>query len=263
MDTKLMLQPGFREVVSSSPFVLACTVKRLGASNVTVVPAAGNTAVLRVDDVIWAAPMLGMRRGSEITVRLTRGTAKVGLKAVFFATSWIYGDVIAVEEVDRLHLGARLDAKAVRRAVAAARLALADDAVVARLAEAPVVIGGHISKVEPAGKAVAEPDDPQWHVALVAVQSIEKGKVTSPEVKVFFPANPDGRWETAPKFHVGQEGFFILREARSLEAIGEGERRPRERRKREPVPDGYTALDPLDYQLPNQAERLRALLVRG
>ncbi len=97
---------------------------------------------------------------------------------VFFATSWLYADGIAVIEVDRVT--GEIDRRVFRQRIADARIALLDQAMEARLARATLVISGIVTKVERLGKEEQpEPGDveTEWRDATVLVNTVEKGKL--------------------------------------------------------------------------------------
>jgi hypothetical protein len=52
--------------------------------------------------------------------------------------------------------------------------------------------------------------EPDWRVADIKVDEVHKGTLQGDTVSVRFPDSPDVLWHDAPKFHPGQEGFFML-----------------------------------------------------
>src|SRR5215212_8731452 len=85
-------------------FVFAGEVVRTRATTMEIVEPTDETAVVRVERVLSAPDDLGVRRGSQVTVRL-QSAAKKGQRAVFFTVGWISGDGLAVQEVGRRPAG--------------------------------------------------------------------------------------------------------------------------------------------------------------
>jgi len=209
------------------------TVRRLKASTVREVPATDQTAVVRVEDIVHAPEALSDHLGQDITVVLprARGRLKVGQQAVFYATGGIFSDAVAVLCTE--HRPA--ERVPVAMAAAAARLGptrqLANRDAQARFEHADLVVSGTVVGITlPAGRvrrgtraaamaAMTTPapsatpiseHDPVIHDAEIAVAAVHKGTGAGATVRVSFPASTDVKWYRAPKFHVGQEGFFML-----------------------------------------------------
>ena len=68
------------------------------------VPVTESTAVVTVDEVVQAPPMLANRAGRDITILLSDpAQVQEGQQATFFTIGWIIGEDIAVQEVG--HVG--------------------------------------------------------------------------------------------------------------------------------------------------------------
>jgi hypothetical protein len=250
------------ELVRLAPLIVGGTVRKLGAASMPSVPVTSDTAVVRVDVVLRGPPELRDIARRDITVQLRPGRRpQVGARAVFFATSWLYGESIAVVEVGRMSGRGKDDD--LGREIADAELRLADERLAERIAAASLVVSGRVEEVAPARvnreRMPQTEHDPDWWVAEVAVQTVERGRPPRPDagqpgrpgtLPVLFPRSADEMWIDAPKFQPGQEGVWILQ--RDQKEKGWPILR---------VP-GYTALDPLDFQLPNQLDRVRALVRR-
>src|SRR5713226_9399606 len=90
----------FFEQVRGAPFIFTGKVLKTGATTVSQLPPDPRLAVVRVEAVFRAPPVLGPLKGKRVTVQLTEERrAKSGDTALFYATSWLYGDGIAVVEV--------------------------------------------------------------------------------------------------------------------------------------------------------------------
>lgn len=236
---------GPEELTRTAQFIFRGTIQKVDASNLDIVQADSDTAVVRVDEVLKATPSLGDFTGREITVKLAQpGDATLGEQAVFFTNGWLYGTTLAVIEVGRLHG----DAALLRGQVAAAVHQAADEGLRGRLAGAALVVAGRVVETRPAAVVgeVGEgaEHDPQWWEAVVQVDTVFKGKPAGQRVTFFFPASQDVVWVEAPKPAVGSDGIWLLYRDQ-LPELG--------------LP-GYTALKPWNLLPRGQAERVRRLL---
>lgn len=233
------------ELTRVAQFVFRGTIQRIEASNLKIVKADSGTAVVRVDEVLKAAPSLGDFTGRDVTVKLAKpGDATAGEQAVFFTKGWLYGETLAVIEIGRLYD----DAALVRGQVAAAMHHAANKELGGRLAGAALIVAGRVVEVHPAAVvgAVGEGSehDPQWWEAVVQVDTVFKGKPAGQRITFFFPASQDVVWAEAPKPAVGSDGVWLLY--------------------RDQLPElgflGYTALKPWNLLPRGQADRVRKLL---
>ncbi len=93
--------------------------------------------------------------------------------------------------------------------------------------------------------------EPGWEEAIIEVQQTLKGAPGTAEV-VRFPTSLDVMWVGFPKFRVGQEGIFILRQDRisgAPTAMLEGT-----------TLTAYMATDPRHVRTKEEAETIRRLL---
>jgi hypothetical protein len=233
----------------TSPFIFRGTVDQLEGSTLSQLPAHEHTAVVNVREVILAPDTLDDFAGRKITVLLaTPEKDKAGEDAVFFTTSWLYGDGLAV--IEQGHVGAA-KVRAVKREVAAIIAEMRDEELQARLGRASLVVLGKVRDTRPHKSERPQPvteHAPDWWDAEVAVESVEKGKLAKDLVVVLFAARTDEFWSDSPKFTEGQEGVWIL------------QRNQKERGwpvMREP---GLTAVSPLDFHPRTELDRIRKLL---
>ncbi len=233
------------ELARAAQFVFRGTIQKAEASTLELVPADSGTAVVRVDEVLKAAPSLGDFTGREVTVKLaTAGDAAPGEQAVFFTKGWLYGETLAVIEIGRLSD----DGPLLRGQVAAAMHQAANQELRGRLGGAELIVAGRVVEVHPAALVgqVGEGSehDPQWWEAVVQVDTVFKGKPAGQRVTFFFPASQDVVWAEAPKPAVGSDGIWLLY--------------------RDQLPElgflGYTALKPWNLQPRGQADRVRKLV---
>lgn len=224
--------PKAPDAAEHARFVFKGTVRRLKSSTVREVPATNQTAVVGVEEIVHAPEALSDHLGQDITVLLPRaGSLRVGQQAVFYATGGIFGDGVAVLCAD--HRPAERVPAAM--AAAAARVSptrqLASRDTQARFQQADLVVSGTVVGVKmparggrrsaraaamaamattaPSTTPVSE-HDPVMQDAEIEVAAVHKGSHTGGTVSVRFPASTDVKWYSAPKFHVGQEGFFML-----------------------------------------------------
>jgi hypothetical protein len=244
-----MATPSIEDLARQSRLIFRGTVERLGAATMAAVPITDGTAVVKVDEVFQAPAALGDLTGKEITVQLGEARrAQEGEEGLFFTNPWLYGEGIAVQEVDHRPVGR--EAARVRRSVAAAVDGLPDEALSRRLADAEAVVAGTVHNNRPA--AVGAPPrltehDPQWWEAMIAVESVEKGTVPQPTVTVLFANSMDVMWFQAPKLRVGQRGVWLLHRAERQTGLAI------------PTP-GYIVLDPLDAHPVAELDRIRRLI---
>ena len=158
------LDARFFEKVRGAPFIFTGKVLKTGATTLSQLPPDPRLAVVRVEAVFRAPPVLGPLKGKRVTVQLTaERRAKSGELALFYATSWLYGDGIAVVEI--AHEVAPKDPGAMIARVSRAELWLEESKLGARLKQAELVLSGMVDKtgpVETAGRGFKSEHDPMW-----------------------------------------------------------------------------------------------------
>ena len=238
-------QQDLEDLVRRSPFIFRGTVTKLRTATMAIVPVLEGTIAVRIDEVIRGPALFGHYAGKEITVRIAGTEApKVGEQLTFFATGWLLGESLALQENARLR-EADLAGLSVRVAAAAQRLA--DQELRNRIAGADLMVVGRVSRIialtRPHRSGPRGEHDPEWRKAVVDADAILKGAATGRRVEVLFPGSEDVAWFHAPKFGTGQEGIWMLRWDRRLRA--------------------YTALDSLDFQPRTELERVKTLRAAG
>jgi hypothetical protein len=217
------------------------------------VPISDSTVVVRVNDVLTKPAGLVDLTGKEITVRLRQpASAQEGQKIIFFTTAWIYGESIAVRETGRID--ARLAMADARKQIEQETRKDRDRELQARIEKADLVVSGKVSSVKPAADNARRPvseHTPDWWVATIKVQSVEKGKLADKTVDVLFPKSTDEMWIDSPKFKAGQEGIWILRKDQTEKGF------PATRMR------GFTALDRKDFQEPDRVGHIRELVKKA
>jgi hypothetical protein len=214
-------------------FVFIGTVQQLGAATMDDVPIDDRTAVVRVDEVIHAPDVLTYYAGHDITVQIGgRKRVQPGQQAKFYTNGWLFGDSVAVESID--HEDVTKPAAAASREIGDPVRRLVQRDLQGRFADAALVVSGRVTSVRvpddvvaarsarsvdaPAAVGRISEHDPDWRIAEVKVDEVHKGTHPKDTVSVRFPSSEDVMWHDAPKFHPGQEGFFILH--KTDEAVG-------------------------------------------
>ena len=119
-----------------------------------------------------------------------------------------------------------------------------------RLAQAEIVVSGVVQSVSRYGAArpnFLSTHDPQWWLAIIEVQTVEKGKVTGKTIQVLFSNSSDVAWFRAPKLKPGDRGVWLLQ---NRDPFGK------------PVPE-LAVVSPHDSQPIGELERVRSLLKSG
>jgi hypothetical protein len=246
------LPPSVSAAARTAPFVLVGTARKPGQSTVKELPGdTENTVVVRVEEVIDAPPAVQLA-GRDVTIRLFGRSLRRGRRAVFFATSLIYGDRIALDEVARIE--GPVDVPRLREQILDAKLEALDDALRERLWQANLVVLGAVQRVGSLEQRDVEPideDRANWRTADLAVHAVFKGRPPE-QLRILFPFPRTRHWPEAPIFIERQEGVWVLHANRGRDPTKPGRRVP-------PLPGTYTALDRLDFHAPASAPRIRVL----
>lgn len=234
-DGRLDLEP----LLEQSNFVFRGTVVQSAATTTPEVPTSENNAIVELEEVFVGGDILDRRADRRVTVlRKDPRRPAEGETVLFFAAGWIYGEGIAVREVD--HAVDSRDASELRQQLAAARQALADRKLEARIQSAELVISGRVLEVSDA--EIAEPVSehaPGWVEARIEIEQVLKGEAKSEAAVFLFPSSPDVMWKDAPKFAPEQQGIWLLH--------------------RDPRLDALTLSAPIDFQALDSADRIKAL----
>src|SRR6266581_4217426 len=209
-------------LAKQSSIVFSGTVSQLGAVSFAGVPQSPQTIVVRVDSVLKKPPAVSLKKGDNVTVELKDPSPfQQGTAATFYTEGWIFGSGVAVKE-----LGHEFNASGTSAAGAAGtgetalgytQEQISDQELRDRLKSADFVVIGRVTEVRrwtvpksAAPHRVSE-HDPDWHEAVVQVQSVLKGaQVKGNKVVVRFPGRNDVAWVHSPKFAKNQQGIFCL-----------------------------------------------------
>jgi len=218
-------------------FIFKGTVRKLKAATMPEVLVDDRTVTVRVDEIIQAPESLADFAGREITVALGgRKKVKAGEQFIFYTNGWIFGESLAVRSIDQRPAHSGIAAMGVAPGSPVENLANKEARI--RFESAEVVLSGRVISVRlppqkasargartAAARADVEPTtnqpisehDPLIQEAVVEVEAVHKGEHPGDEVVVRFPSSTDVKWYQAPKFHPGQEGFFMLHKGETRE----------------------------------------------
>jgi len=206
----------------NSDFVFVGTVVETGQASFAGVPASADNLVVKVDGIIEKPSAAMLSAGDEVTVRAQDPKAlPAGSRAVFYATSWIYGKGIALAEIGAQAVPQSTNSEeAVRSAtasVAQMRTQIENDDLRARIQAADAVVAGVVVSVQPApapARMVISEHNPDWQDAIIKVSSVIKGSADLRTVAVRFPASSDVAWYGAPKLRTDQNLVLLLTQDR-------------------------------------------------
>jgi hypothetical protein len=217
------------------------TVQKAEASTMPAVKPSEGTAVVRVDQVIDSPGAPPGLVGKQITMQLLeRGSAETGLQAVFFTKGWLLGGSMAVIEVGRLPSTTNITD--LTGQINGVRQKIADESLQTQLATAEAVVVGRVTAVHPAEiPHLGSEHDPDWYVAVIAVESLIKGRLPEREVSLLFPHSNDVMWHNSPKFKEGQQGVWLLH---------------RNQARLPGIENQLTALRPLDFHSREELSRI-------
>lgn len=249
-------------------FVFKGTVQKLKAATMRNVEVNDRTVVVRVEEVVHAPQALSHYAGQDITVQLGgKKKVKKGQQAIFYTNGSIFGDSVVVQSIDHLDVATAPAAFAAQTGDPVKALAQRD--IGARFAAADVVVSGRVASIRvPTGvmaaRAIgaAQPTiptsisehEPDWRIAEIQVDNVHKGSHKGKSAEVRFPSNEDVMWHDAPKFHAGQEGFFMLHKGEKTETAMAAMAAPTE------DAGDYVALHPLDFQPFDEPDGVRNLI---
>lgn len=190
--------------------VFVGTVLQVASSSVAEVEPTAHTIVVRVDKVVSGTQAFHDHLGEPVTVALPDDVVVAeGDVHVFSVMAWIFGSGLAVRAVSVGDATALAAAHAEPHDKALARIQV-------RAASAERVVSGVVRQVRhvaTAGDHAITEHDPVWNDATVDVND-QLGRTSSGKspgsVTVRFASSRDIRWHSAPKFHVGDRGVWLL-----------------------------------------------------
>src|SRR5258708_1819871 len=206
-------------LLRQSSIVFSGTVSQLGATSFADVPKSPQTIVVRVASIVKKPAAVSLKAGDSVTVEVKDPSAfQQGTRATFYTDGWMFGSGVAVTEFgDDVGLSGEATKAAGERAKGRAPERVRDQELQNRLNAAEFVVIGRVTDlhrwIAPKSAATTHvtEHDPDWHEAVVEVQSILKGgKVKGNKIIVRFPQRNDVAWVQAPKFQKNQQGIFCL-----------------------------------------------------
>ena len=203
------------DLAGQSSIIFVGTVSQLAATSFPDVPKSAQTIVVRVDAILKKPAAVSLKKGDSVTVEVKDPSAfQPGTQATFYTDGWIFGSGVAVKELGH-EIGPA--GVGVSTASASSQSEISDQELRTRLGAADFVVIGRVTDVHrwtPPKSAktyrVTE-HDPDWHEAVVVIQSVLKGKqVKGSKIVVRFPGRNDVAWVRSPKFEKNQQGVFCL-----------------------------------------------------
>src|SRR5467141_1438874 len=205
-------------LAKQSSIVFDGTVSQLGATSFAGVPKSAQTIVVRVDSVLKKPPAVSLKKGDNVTVEVKDPSAfRDGMQATFYTDGWIFGSGVAVKELGHeIPPSGGATAGAGEKPHPQGPEQISDQELQNRVNSADFVVIGRVTEVRRwrvpkyTTPRVSE-HDPDWHEAVVEVQSVLKGgQVKGNKVVVRFPGRNDVAWVHSPKFEKNQQGIFCL-----------------------------------------------------
>jgi hypothetical protein len=239
MNAEALSTEVLRDLSRRASFVFHGRVEAVGKTNLEGVEPDDRMAMVRIDEVVVAPPMLGDLTGKTLTIYLESAEGvQANDQATFFATSWHYGRNIGVVEIGRTST----PAAELRQNVTDERVKEHEARLEARIRRAELIISGHvISTFRTERKDLPGLDEGvEWWEAEMWVGTVEKGR-PPPHLHTFYPVGGDREWGPVPKSHPGQIGVWLLG---PVSEPDEGEReqeQPGERR--DSAPEAFCCTD--------------------
>ncbi|HEX8881878.1 MAG TPA: hypothetical protein VF749_17670 [Candidatus Acidoferrum sp.] len=203
-------------LLGRASIVFAGTVSQLAATSFADVPKSAQTIVVSVDAILKKPAAVSLKKGDSVTVEVKDASAfQEGAHVTFYTDGWIFGSGVAVKELGHV-LGEAAPAAGLS---AHGQDQLSDQELKDRMNASDFVVIGRVTDVRkwdaPKTKSgsplrVTE-HDPDWHEAVVEIQSVLKGgQVKGNKVVVRFPNHNDVAWVRSPKFAKNEKGIFCL-----------------------------------------------------
>ncbi|HKW31509.1 MAG TPA: hypothetical protein VJN92_00785 [Candidatus Acidoferrum sp.] len=217
-------------LTTKSSIIFSGTVSQLAATSFADVPKSAQTIVVRVDSVEKKPAAVSLKKGDSVTVEVKDASAfQEGTHATFYTDGWIFGAGVAVKELGH-ELGTAtepVNVASTGKPSGQGKDEISDQELVDRMKASDFVVVGRVTNVRkwnvPKPKSGAPSrvteHDPDWHEAVVQVESVLKGgKVKGNTVIVRFPNRNDVAWVSSPKFAKNQRGIFCLNRDQSTGA---------------------------------------------
>ena len=203
-----------RENFRDAELVFRGKIIEMGGTTMAALVATDLTATVLVQEVYRAPEVLKLVTGKTITVVLNdRESLNAGDDIFFLTKGWLYGESIAVLELERAHAQAT-DEKSFAQRLNNETQMSKNEAVAERIQNATLIIAGTVLKTrlletkkpQPIGEHM-----PMWAEAVVRVTSTERGPPPAEDIVVIYPESRDVMWYRTPKFRKGDSGVWILK----------------------------------------------------
>ena len=240
------------ELTPRSSLIFLGQVEKLASSNLRILPANDQTAVVRILEVFSAITSVSIAPGDHVTLLLLAGSpVRPGERNIFFANGWLYGENLAVREVG--HVAIEKGGSQVKQEIADAQRKAEDGKIASRIAAAELVVSGRVQAVKrfetnDVRRAISE-HDPVWWLAEVRVETVLKGPPQRGLVLVAYPTSDEVMWLHSPKFRPDQTGIWILSRPQGIDRTFA--------KMGQPV---YTAIDSRDFQDASEMARIQRLM---
>jgi len=212
-----------QESTKTSPWIVFVgTVESVNAVSLVSLQPSANTSVVIVEKVMGKPDAVALVKGDRVTV-VTEGTSapKQGQRGTFFTEGWIFGETLAVRVLnwETVPAGAAALSAQETKATDWVRTAAEKD-LQASIKSADIVVLGRVAGIQAPSVAslteslrgIVSEHNPEWQEAVIEVHETLKGSSTLKQVVARFPSSPDVMWVGYPKFKIGQEGTFLLRQ---------------------------------------------------
>lgn len=204
-------------LAGQSSIIFAGTVSQLAATSFADVPKSPQTIVVRVDAVLKKPAAVSLKKGDSVTVEVKDPSAfQQGTQATFYTDGWIFGSGVAVKELGH-EIGPASSGASTAGGANSSSQEISDEELRNRLNAADFVVIGRVTDVHRwvapkyAKTSHVTEHDPDWHEAVVEIQSVLKGgQVKGNKMVVRFPGRNDVAWVRSPKFVKNQRGIFCL-----------------------------------------------------
>jgi len=206
-------------LMAKSSIIFSGTVSQLAATSFADVPKSAQTIVVRVDSIVKKPAAVSLKKGDSVTVEVKDASGfREGTQATFYTDGWIFGAGVAVKELGH-EIGPAAGPASIASAHGQAQDQISDQELQERMNASDFVVVGRVTDIRkwnaPKAKSGAPSrvteHDPDWHEAVVEVQSVLKGgKVKGKRVVVRFPSRNDVAWVNSPKFAKNEKGIFCL-----------------------------------------------------
>jgi hypothetical protein len=213
------------DIVRNASLIFEADILSVGSSIMAAVPASRETVVARVNQVLDKPESVALSVGQQVVVIFSaRPDVRRGSRLRIFGNGRIFADTIAVEAISSVPIAQEVvgvTTSAVETAAGEEGVVLRsraeEEALKERLADASVVVVGHVREVRIPQTQSLTPEvgpisehNPEWREAIVEVEEGIKGAESGTNLVVRFPASEDVMWFDYPKLAVGERAVLIL-----------------------------------------------------